>query len=124
MPVTKEKRHEYNQRRYYKDVEKIREYNRNYQKKWRKNHPNIKEYDRLRALKYREKEKCRRALRWAVEAGTIIKKNQCEWCSGKPPIEAHHSDYSKPYEVIWLCRDCHGKTTRHLKQIKQSLGDE
>src|SRR6185295_16839071 len=30
----------------------------------------------------------------------------CAKC-GDPKAEKHHEDYSKPLEVIWLCRKCH-----------------
>lgn len=35
-----------------------------------------------------------------------IKQSPCEKC-GSADSQKHHQDYSKPLEVIWLCRDCH-----------------
>lgn len=35
-----------------------------------------------------------------------IKKLPCSTC-GDENSEAHHDDYSKPLEVIWLCRKHH-----------------
>lgn len=37
-----------------------------------------------------------------------IKKEDCKTC-GSSKSEMHHSDYSKPLEVTWLCRSCHLK---------------
>lgn len=42
----------------------------------------------------------------AVRDGKLVRK-PCEIC-GKEKSEAHHEDYSKPLEVIWLCKQHHG----------------
>lgn len=60
-----------------------------------------------------EREKRRKArflVNRGVKKGTLIKLD-CEEC-GDPKSEAHHLDYDKPLEVIWLCfkhhRQLHG----------------
>lgn len=56
----------------------------------------------------------RNKLAWAVEAGRIKKPNKCSECGRENCfIEAHHHDYSKPYDVRWFCRSCHKK--EHIK---------
>jgi len=49
-------------------------------------------------------------LRHYKKLGKIIQK-PCLVC-GKLPSEAHHSDYSKPLQVIWLCKGHHGELRR------------
>jgi len=39
----------------------------------------------------------------------LIEKKPCEKCNSKN-TEAHHSDYNKPLNIIWLCKKCHRKT--------------
>jgi len=51
--------------------------------------------------KYPLKYKARYTLRNAVRLGKIVK-GCCEVC-GSLEVEAHHDDYSKPFEVRWLC---------------------
>lgn len=52
-----------------------------------------------------EKVLARRKLNHAIEYNRITKK-PCRDC-GNLKVEGHHPDYSKPLEVIWLCRRCH-----------------
>jgi hypothetical protein len=42
----------------------------------------------------------------AIRSGELMRPHQCEICGNSKP-DAHHSDYSKPLEVVWLCRSCH-----------------
>lgn len=51
------------------------------------------------------KEASRLILRYAVKDGTI-QKLPCVVCA-EPKSEAHHTDYSKPLDVTWLCRKHH-----------------
>jgi hypothetical protein len=54
-----------------------------------------------------EKEKARVALNDAVRVGKI-KKGLCVICKSNK-VEAHHPDYQKPLDIIWLCKDHHTK---------------
>lgn len=51
------------------------------------------------------KRKARAMVTKAIKDG-VLKRLPCEIC-GIEKSEAHHSDYSKPLEVIWLCHGHH-----------------
>lgn len=81
----------------YKDIKKAREAAR----RFRQRHPNKK---RLRA---------------SIQAQAIYcypKREQCsvDGCNGLG--ERHHPDYTKPKEIVWLCKTHHEK--EHHKIIK------
>jgi hypothetical protein len=83
--------------------------NREYEKTHYKNTRDHKlEYSK----KYNESEKGRAAqkLRDAIRAGKI-ERQSCEVCR-EPNAEGHHYDYSRPLDVIWLCRTHHAQ--KHL----------
>lgn len=42
----------------------------------------------------------------AIKRGELTRPEVCG-CGNSGPIHGHHPDYSKPLEVIWLCRSCH-----------------
>jgi hypothetical protein len=50
---------------------------------------------------------------WAIKNCTL-KRQPCEVCGAiqnpgkRKKIQAHHVNYNKPLEVVWLCTDCHG----------------
>lgn len=57
--------------------------------------------------KYPQRQKARIAVQYAVKKGKLEKPMFCEKCNIESKLEAHHEDYSKPLEVIWLCKGCH-----------------
>ncbi len=59
----------------------------------------------------------REYMRWRRKA---LVPGECEACHRKDYIQAHHEDYSKPTEVIWLCTACHRKLTL-IKAGKQRI---
>lgn len=54
--------------------------------------------------------KARHAISRAIEAGRLMRQ-PCGYC-GAENSDAHHSDYNRPLDVIWLCRSCHLKEHR------------
>ena len=65
------------------------------------------EYQRRARLRTPEKSRARKALQRAVRTGKVARPAQCPRCGGDDRIEAHHTDYSKPLDVQWLCFACH-----------------
>ncbi len=68
----------------------------------------------------KNKAQCYRLLGHALKIG-FMEKEACEDC-GDENTEAHHPDYTKPLEVVWLCSLHHHK--RHYPNGPQvrSLG--
>lgn len=46
-----------------------------------------------------------------------LKKSPCEVCGTNEWVEAHHTDYSKPLDVQWLCK-IHHATADKLRRSK------
>lgn len=74
---------------------------------------------RMRA-KYQFKVLARQMVAIAIRMG-ILKKQPCRDC-GASDVHAHHPDYSKPLEVIWLCPPCHRAEHRAAKAVEISTG--
>lgn len=48
----------------------------------------------------------------ALRCGVLVRPTFCSGCGcsdSEHRIEAHHYDYAKPLDVIWLCTPCHEK---------------
>ncbi len=50
----------------------------------------------------------------AIKKGVLIPSKSCEVCGaiktfrdGRNGIQAHHNDYNKPLDIMWLCQNCH-----------------
>lgn len=68
------------------------------------------ERSRYRSENHRERIAARQAVKNAIRRGDLSVK-PCEKC-GEAKSEAHHPDYSKPLEVMWLCRPHHNAEHR------------
>lgn len=60
-----------------------------------------------------DREKCRKKFSNHRHYYGIPKPENCQECGSGYNIHAHHEDYTKPFNVEWLCSVCHGK--RHRK---------
>jgi hypothetical protein len=67
----------------------------------RKKGTDVAEYSKRARERHRDAYKARTAVGNAVR-DRRLKKLPCEVC-GVGKVEAHHSDYKKPLDVIWLC---------------------
>lgn len=57
----------------------------------------------------REKTKAQNQLNYAIRKGELTRQS-CELCGTNKQVHAHHHDYSKPFDVKWLCYLCHKKS--------------
>lgn len=93
--------------RYYRSREKRlakdKEYYQQHPDKWN-------EKARKSRARYPEKWAARQKVHMAVFYGRL-KKKPCELCGAKN-VQGHHTDYSKPLEVKWLCATHHGEQHR------------
>lgn len=64
-----------------------------YIREWRKTHP-LSEEQKIKAI-------VRNKTMMRIKRGLLIR-YPCEVC-GDTKVEAHHDDYSKTYDVRWLC---------------------
>jgi hypothetical protein len=64
----------------------------------RKKHSELSDEQRLKA-------NCRSYFNTYIKRG-VINKQPCIKCNDII-TEAHHEDYTKPLDVIWMCRACH-----------------
>jgi hypothetical protein len=77
--------------------------------------------NKLRSAKYRAnedgklKDTARSMLAYALKTGKVHRPDICSECPNTNSIEGHHEDYSKPLEVIWLCKRCH-ECKHHLNE--------
>jgi len=87
-------------------------------KNWRKNNPErFAETEKARRLQDRPKELARNYVYKQISRGKLIRPSLCEKCCKECKPEAHHEDYEKRLEIIWLCKTCHRHTHGKLLDI-------
>ncbi len=62
----------------------------------------------------RQKHRCRSLLNYAVRTGKVKVPTSCQRCEQSDSrLEAHHDDYERPLDVMWVCPPCHAIVHPH-----------
>jgi hypothetical protein len=65
-------------------------------------------YKRLQRERYPERVNAREKVRKAIKSGKLVRMPcQHPGCASAEGTHAHHSDYSRPLDVTWLCSQHH-----------------
>lgn len=94
------------------NIEKIREYDR---QRYRSNNKRKAQLNNLRLNLPVEHRRANYTLSNAIRDKKINRPVACACCRKECVPEGHHEDYTKPLEVIWLCRSCHCRLHRAEK---------
>jgi len=105
MPTlaTKEQYNEYFRNYYAENIKKLREYKREYNKKWRQLNGYHNESNWQSKNSY--KVKAQKKLQQAVKDKKVMKR-ACLYCNSTKTV-AHHPNYNLPLQVIWVCHIHH-----------------
>lgn len=57
--------------------------------------------------KYPNRHEVRVQTNIAIDKGLIVQAENCESCGETEKIETHHDDYNYPFDIRWLCKQCH-----------------
>ena len=97
------------------------------------NNPAVRAYDRKRSrtperkkhlaantknfrARYPEKYAAQAKIAYRIKTGALIRQ-PCERCGSHQNVHAHHDDYSKPLDIIWLCPLHHAERHKELRVI-------
>ena len=72
--------------------------------------------------KYRNAYICRCRFNHEVRCNRIINPRVCQQCPSTESVQGHHCDYSKPFDVMWLCRTCHSDWHKRNKPLNREFG--
>lgn len=103
-----------------RDAENSRRINREHMRRARLKKPKkfqTRERIASRSRKRTNKTEARYQLNLAVKRGEITRPDKCSSCGKTKRVTAHHPDYSKPFDVIWLCYECHGEL--HIDSVQR-----
>ena len=111
---------EYNKKRYASDPERHKANARKYREE---NLENVFATRMKMVEKNPNHKNANEAVVLALKLGHISNPGVCYGCgatSDERRIEAHHHDYSKPLDVVWLCTPCHRRMDAQ-RRVREGL---
>lgn len=89
------------------------------------NSPEYKKYRREISRKHRQAHPEKKMAR---VAGSTLQKKPCVKCLEQDiinmEVEAHHEDYRKPWDIVWLCKFHHEERDTELDRIRRREVEE
>lgn len=95
--------------------------------------PRVREYDRERAkLPHRAALRAKVAEAWRkkypersraqqrAKRAHQLTPERCEGCGLKKRLERHHPDYSRPTDVVFLCKPCHAIADKIRRRMERT----
>lgn len=113
---------EYNRKRYASDPERFKKAVKEYKKRDPEAVLKTRLATNARSPSQKSAQKCVEA---ALKAGALVNPGVCYGCgcaSDEHRIEAHHHDYSRPLDVIWLCTPCHRRMDQRRREHDEQVG--
>ena len=91
------------------------------------NNPNFKGWASRRPIVYvrrfrashPEQVAVQRVIAAAFRKGLLVRPSTCEDCGTVCKPDAHHDDYTRPLDVVWVCRRCHVQRDR-IRQLREA----
>lgn len=93
------------------NLEKVREYDKQRAKRPERVKQNL-EVNRAWRKADKRRQVAHSAVARALRAGKLLPA-PCERCGCEKSL-AHHEDYDKPLEVVWLCQPCHKQRHKEI----------
>lgn len=79
--------------------------------KTKKRKEQVRLYTKRAREKSPEKYRAHNLVASAIKRGLLAKPSVCSICGKAGIIHAHHEDYEKPLDIVWVCARCHRKIT-------------
>ena len=95
------------------NLERVREYDRQRGKLAKRIASNT-EVTRAWRAEDKRRQQAHKAVAKGLRHGTLLKESCCR-CGNEKSV-AHHDDYDKPLDVMWLCQPCHKQRHKELKE--------
>lgn len=93
------------------NIEKIRQYDRDRAKRPERMKAKA-EINKIWLSEDKRRKKAHSAVYSAVKSGRLIRQLCCR--CGEQKTVAHHEDYDKPLDVVWLCQPCHKQRHKEI----------
>jgi hypothetical protein len=97
-----------------KHLEKLRQYDRNRGKNPDRRKANT-EITKIWRSEDRRRQKAHNAVSGAIKKGILIREPCCR-CNETKSL-AHHEDYDRPLDVMWLCQPCHKQRHKEINAL-------